>query len=117
MKLNILPEQPRNNRKGPEFVITVNYENEIYREFRFPEFTQEMKRFIEILLGIEKRYDEVPCYFSEELDRLDQETHEFLINLDEDLVCEFKGAEYAYTRFDIKYLDKNGYWHKVEIED
>ena len=63
--------------------------------------------------------------FSDELDRMFKEDHEaydFLAYLNShnycyDLVSEDNEFEYAFMEFKVEYIDENGDWHNVKIEN
>lgn len=128
MKLNILPEKTIVKRK-PEYWVSLYYENETVGKYIFSEATYDLKRFIEILQDISKKYEiengKFCCYFSDELDRMFKEDHEaydFLAYLNShnycyDLVSEDNEFEYAFMEFKVEYIDENGDWHNVKIEN
>lgn len=130
MKLNILPEKITVKRK-PEYWVILKYEDGTVGKYIFPEHTSDLERFIGILQDISRRYTEdgkLCCYISHELNRMfdeDHEAYDFLLYINScnycyDLVCENKEDsefEWPLIEFRIEYIDENGDWHKVEIED
>ena len=128
MKLNILPAQPKEIEKGPKYVITLEYmigdaDGDYYGEAEYSEFTPDMERFIRILQEIDKKCEDEDdydfgCYF-EELGPgfFDNKDDYGFFREHSGVIFEHMQYPIKYEDFYVSYLDENGDWHDVEIED
>lgn len=134
MKLNILPAIIK-KEVGPKYRITIDYYeydgfNIFSKSETFLNLTPEIEKFIRLLRIIDENYfkakkdydklwfGDYDCsIFSNPL-----EDSVFLRNFEFNGIyliqnCVDDGLDISYKCFHIEYLDENGDWHNVEIED
>ena len=125
MKLNILPALPPEPKEiGPKYVITLEYmigdaDGDYYEVAEYSEFTPDMERFIRILQEIDKKCkDDFGCYFEELGPRFfdNKDDYKFFIE-HPGVIFEHMQHPIKYEDFYVSYLDENGLWHDIKIED